>query len=357
MRIFVLAAMLSMGCSGASKAWRGAKKAGTADAYRAFALNNPTDPKRPEALVRIEQLDWDHAITRGSVDAWGNYVAYHPGSARIGEARASLEEARWKAAVDENSRQGYDLYLANHSEGPHGDEARAKLDAIAWEEADREGSVDSYGRYLVRYPNSAHTDEARSKREELIWADAKRQDGPLAYQKYLKKFPRGVHADQAKAAVEGFRFSGVAIRLVVRRVVRPDSIDTWKRSLDSSLGQWLREEGFAVAWLDPMDARGKTVDPFGDLLTTVPQDHATLVIEIEEEKGRPFAPAGHATDVEATVHVVPPARVRPFIEKSVDASTGARVRSANPQGLHLDAQKQLGYAIESARIGLEEWKR
>ncbi|MCB9673530.1 MAG: hypothetical protein H6737_00345 [Alphaproteobacteria bacterium] len=357
MRSSIALALFALACSPAQREWRLAKRSDTSAAYRAFAQANPTDPHRAEALERTEQLDWQHAVTRDSVDAWTTYVAFHPGSTRIGEARAKLEGARWKQAVDEGSRQGFDMYLGSHPTGPHADEARAKLDEIAWAEADREGTIESYGKYLVRFKTGPHAAEASRKREELFWRNARDTDDPMQYRVYLAKYPSGTHADEAKGAIEGFRFSGVALRVIVKSTVRGDSIKTWKPSLESSLAAKLREEGFKVSWMDVIDARGKVVDPFSELLTMVPEDHAALIVVLEESKGRAFDPSGFATDVDAEVFVVPPARVQPFITKEVDASTSGKVRVENEQGLHVDAQKQLGYEIAKAKLGLSEWKR
>ncbi|MEZ4321988.1 MAG: hypothetical protein R3F61_31240 [Myxococcota bacterium] len=353
----VVLAFLAVACSPAQRDWRLAKRSNTSEAYRAFAHANPTDPHRSEALERTEQLDWQHALTRDSEEAWSTYVAFHPGSARIGEARAKLEEARWKSAVAQNSRQGYDLYLGSHSTGPHADEARGRLDEIAWAEADREGTIESYAKYIVRYRNGPHAAEAERKREELFWQKAVASDSPLDYRIYFDKFPKGTHADEARSAVEGFKFSGVAVRLVVRSTQRGDSVKTWKSNLDTTLGKWLRDSGFKVDWMDVVDARGKVVDPFADLLVEVPEDHAALVVVLEEKRGRPFNPAGFATDVDAELFVVPPARDKPFLQAKVDATTSPKVVAENELALHLDAQKQLGIEISKAKLGLSDWKR
>jgi len=353
----LLLAFALVACSPAQREWRKSKRSNTSEAYRAFALANPTDPHRADALERVEQLDWQRAITRDSADAWGNYVAFHPGSARIGEARSNLEGARWRSAVEENSRQGFDLYLGSHPSGAHAAEARTKLDVIAWAEAEREGTIDSYGRYLVRYRSGSHAGEAAEKREELYWKAAVETDGPMEYSIYLSKFPSGSHADEARAAIEGFRFSGVAVRVVVKSTVRGDSLATWRSSLQSSLGPQLTRQGFKVAWLDVVDGRGRAVDPFADLLLEVPEDHAAMVIVLEESRGRAFDPTGFATDIAAEVFIVPPARMRPFIDKSLKASTGARVVVEDERGLHIDAQQQLGRVIGSTKLGLKSWRR
>ena len=355
-----LAALLfapTFGCSAAGKEWRQTKRLNTSEGYRAYATQNPTSPWRSEALTRTEALDWKNAITRDSVDAWGTYVAFHPGSARNGEARSRLEEARWKAANTEQSRQAFELYLGAHPTGAHADEARQMLDEIAWKEAEREATIDAYSRYLVRYPNSAHAQEAKDKREELFWIDATSKDGPLEYRVYLKKFPNGKHAAEARAAVDGFRFSGIAIRLVVQRTVRGDSIQTLKNQMRAPIEEHFREEGFSLAWLEVVDARGRAVDPFDNLLLEVPENHAGLVVVLEEEPGRAFAPSGKATDIEAELFVVPPGRIRPFLTAEVDASTSPRVTVENDYGLHLDAQKQLGVAITKAKLPLSDWKK
>jgi hypothetical protein len=355
--LLLLSAPALDGCSAARKEWRQTKRLDTSEGYRAYATRNPTSPWRSEALTRTEALDWKNAITRDSPDAWGTYVAFHPGSARIGEARSRLEEARWKAANDEQSRQAFEMYLSAHPSGPHAEEARAKLDEIAWSEADREGTIDAYSRYLVRYPGSAHAQEAKDKREALYWQDATTRDGPLEYQVYLKKFPTGVHAAEAKAAIDGFRFSGLAVRLVVERTVRGDSLATLKAQVLPPLQAHFSELGFEVAWLDVVDARGRAVDPFENLLLEVPEDHAALVVVLSEEPGRAFAPSGTATDIEAELFVVPPARVQPFLTDTVDASTSPRVVVESEHGLHLDAQRQLGVAITQAKLPLAEWKK
>ncbi len=352
-----LAVPTLQGCSAARKEWRQTKRLDTSEGYRAYATRNPTSPWRSEALTRTEALDWKNAITRDSVDAWGTYCAFHPGSARIGEARTRLEAARWTAANTEGSRQAFELYLGAHPTGPHAEEARTRLDEIAWEEADRDGTIDAYSRYLVRYPNSGHADEARSKREELFWADATTKDGPLEYRVYLKKFPNGKYAGEAKAAVDGFRFSGLAIRLVVQRTVRGDSLATLQNQVRPPVEAHFQKAGFDVAWLETIDARGRVVDPFENLLLEVPENHAGLVVVLEEEPGRAFAPSGKATDIEAELFVVPPGRIRPFLTDEIEASTSPRVTVQNEHGLHLDAQRQLGVAITEAKLPLDDWKK
>ena len=199
--------------------------------------------------------------------------------------------------------------------------------------------------------------DAKAKREALFWQDATSKDGPLEYQVYLKKFPKGVHAADANAAIDGFRFSGLAVRLVVQRTVRGDSLATLKSQMQPPLNAHFSELGFRLAWLDVVDARGRVVDPFENLLLEVPEDHAALVVVLEEDTGRPFAPAGTATDIEAELFVVPPARMQPFLTTKVDASTSPRVVVETEHGLHLDAQRQLGVAITKAKLPLSDWKK
>jgi hypothetical protein len=357
MRIPVLFVLL-VACSPAQRSWRQAKKLDTSEAYRVFVRAEPTHPKRADALVRIEELDWQYAQTRGSSEAWGNYVAYHPGSLRVNEARTQLEDARWKEALERNDRQGFDFYVLSHPDGRHIDEAKSRLDDVAWKEADSKGTIESYGQYLVRYKAGAHAEEASKKREELIWQQAVAADGPLEYRAYVERFPQGAHLGEAKQAIEGFKFSGVAIRLVVRRTERADSLKTWKAAVMDTLGKELVSQRFKVTWLDPVDARGKPeLDALEDVLVVAPEDHAVMVVDLEETRGRDFLPAGSATDVAATVSLVPPGRTRPMATTTVKATTGPKVQVANETGLHLDAQRQFGAALSAAKLPLREWQR
>lgn len=357
MRTIVLLFLVTA-CSPAQRAWHKAKRVDTVEGYRTFVREQPAHPRRGDALKRVEQLDWEHAMTRNSSEAWGNFLAFHASSTRIAEARTHAEAALWRETVEADTRQAYDLYLGMHPMGPNASEARTKLEALAWRDAEADGTVDGYGRYLVRHRDGEHAEEASRRREELIWGQAVAADGPLEYRAYLERYPQGIHASEARAIVDGFRFSGVAVRLVIRRTERADSLKTWQPAIMETFGRHLTSERFTVAWLEPVDARGKPeLDPLDGLLLAVPENHAAIVIELEETRGREFAPAGAATDMTATVHLVPPGRVRPMATKTVKATTSARVTVPNEAGLHLDAQREFGKALGKAGFPFRDWLR
>ena len=358
MKQLPLLAVLLLACSPAQREWRRAKRVNTSEAYRAFIRADPTTPKRAEAMERIERIDFDHAMTRDTSEAWGNYVAFHGSAPRAVEARSRLESARWKEAEEAHTRNGYDLYLASHPLGLHAEEARLRLDEVAWQEATTGGGKDDYARYLVRYRDGSHAEEARSRREEIIWQEAVTSDAPMAYRSYLERFPEGAHLAEARAAVEGFRFSGVAILLVLRSSVRKDSLSTYRSRILQTLGADLQRRRFTVEWLDPIDARGRAdLDPFADLLLSVPESHAALVIEVTEKRGRPFTPEGFATDIEATASLVPPARIKPMAIATVEASTGAKISGIGEHALHLDAQRDLGDALRRSSLPFDDWQK
>lgn len=350
--------LLLVACSSGGKDWRRAKKTGTADAYRAIA-NDLQHKKRAKAAIMAEKLDWRDAETADSSRGWKAYVNHNPNSSRADEARKRRGEALWREVRTADSRTTYTSWLALNGASPHAQEARERIDELAWEEARDAGDPEGFARYMVRYPNGPHVAEARRLREQAVWDRTVLEDTPAAYRAFQKRFPEGEKADEVKAVLGGFRFSGVAVRVISRKLVREDSGATYPPQLERTLMDGLKSMGFEVHWLKTVDARDADglFNPLANLLTTVPEDHAALVVEVEETRGDPFEPSGFATDIRATVHLVPPARMEAMDVQQVEATTGEDLYEPGVEALHLSAQRALGRAILQADFGFEEWRR
>jgi hypothetical protein len=353
LRGFLLAVLV--GCSAANKDWRAARRAGTAEAYRPIA-NDFGHPKRAKAYERVERLDWERGESQDSSRAWKAYLSHHPNSPRANEARKRRDEARWNEVVQADSRTTFEAWLGMNGSSPHAAEARQRIAALGWQEAQTENTVDGYARYIVRNPNGPYVDAAKEARETLYWDQATRDDRPAAYRAFLERYPDGLHAGEARAVLDGFRFSGVAVRVVARKVLASDSLATYQAQLERSLIPTLEASNLATAWLEPVDAVGPgAVNPLAGLLTTVPEDHAALVIEVREQLGAPLEPSGHLVEVLATVHLVPPGRTDAMDVREVRATTEFLGSSARER--RLDAQRVLGDAILAAGFGFETWRR
>lgn len=351
----LLSLVLLASCGG-GKDWRKAKREGTADAYRAVA-NQFDHPKREVAAKRAESLDWKEAEKEGSSKAWKAYISHHPSSPRVDEARKRRDDARWEEVKKADSRTTYESWLAMNGASAHAAEARQRIEALAWQEAETAGDDEAYARYLVRYPNGSHARDADQRRQDLWWGKITYEDKPSGYREYLDKHPNGVHSEEARKVLDGFRFSGIAVRVVGRRLRRKDSLKTYEEQLKGSLLEVLKASGFAVEWMPAVDGSGATAqNPLAELLTTVPEDHAALVIEVRENRGQSVGSAGYATDIEATVHLVPPARSEAMDVRQVRASTTPASKPGEA-AMHLDAQKELGEAILAAGFGFESWQR
>lgn len=346
-----------LACSPSTRDWRKAKREGTAEAYRPIA-NNLSHKKRAKAYKRVEALDWKHGEEVNSSKAWKAYISHHPSSPRTAEARKRRDEARWNEVAKANSRTSYEAWLAMNGASPHAAEARQRIEDLGWKEAELANTAESYARYIVRNPKGPYADRARSKRQEIFWEVATTSDRPADYLAYVKQFPDSPQAVEARAILEGFKFSGVAVRIVSRKLVRNDSPQSYEKQLMASLGKSLKASNFKVVWLKPVDAvKPGAINPLAGLVSTVPEDHAALVIEVVESRGGAFEPSGYATDIVATVHLVPPGRAEAMDVREVKASTGDDVRSPGDQALHFDAQRNLGDAILAAGFEFETWRR
>lgn len=355
MRVTTLLPLLLLACG--PKDWRQAKKIGTADAYRAVAVDL-THKKRAKAAQRAERLDWEAAEEADSSRAWKAYISHNPTSPRVPEARGRRDEAHWAELLRQNSRTALEAWLAMNGASRHAKEARILIDELAWQEALAGGDAESFGRYIVRYPSGPHAEQARERRDELAWQVAVERDDPKSYQAYLDDNPRGLHVADAKHAIKGFRFSGVAVRVVGHKLYRPDSLSTYERELKKTLGKELASLGFDVAWLPPVDATGvRAVNPLAGLVTSTPEDHAALVLEVSETRGLPFEGGGYQTVISAEVHLVPPARTEAMDVRQVEAASRASVEGVGNAVLHHDAQQALGLAVLEAGFGLEGWRR
>lgn len=346
-----------LACSSANRDWRKAKRAGTAEAYRPIA-NNLSHKKRAKAYKRVEALDWKHGEEVDSSKAWKAYLSHHPSSPRAAEARARRDEARWQEVVQADSRTTYDAWLSMNGGSPHAAEARQRIQDLGWKEATLANTPDAYAKYIVRNPSGEYTEQARAARRALFWEQATTSDRPADYVAFVDQFPDSPQAAEARVILEGFEFTGVAVRIVARKLVRDDSVQSYEKQLMASLGEVLKASNFEVAWLEPVDAvKPGAINPLAGLMTTVPEDHAALVVEVRESRGAAFAPSGYATDIVATVHLVPPGRMEAMDVREVKATTGDDVRAPGDRALHLDAQRALGDAILAAGFEFEKWRR
>ncbi len=355
MRHGLFALLLVVACCG-PKDWRRAKREGTADAYRAIAAG-AMHPKRTKTQARAEALDWEAAERSGSSRAWKAFLSHHPASARAAEARARLDEASWEEVRRADNLVRYEAWLADHLGSPHAPEARERIDALLWAAAEESGKEEDYEHYLVRLPRGTHAAEARKRLDDLRWERASQSDTPAAYQAYLNDHPHGAHVDEARARLDGMRFRGLSIRIVGRRLLDPSSLRTYRQQLTGSLLEGLRARGIEVRWLDLVDATdGRLADPFAGMGLR-PEGYGALVLEVEERPGRPYAPDGRGTFIDATVHLVPPGREVPIVTTRVKVHTGEEVLEPGPNALHLDAQRRLGEAVLEADLELDRWRR
>ena len=351
--IGIVVPLLLGACAPKSSAWVQAKTGDTPEAYRRFVRAEPSAKQVPTALERMEKLDWDQAERENSSRAWGAYLSYHTTSARKAEAEARLEEARWAEAVAENTKARYQVFATNHPDSPHAAEAFAKLDDLEYEEAKRADTSASYGLYLDRHFEGAHAEDARKLYEDRIWQTTLSADTREAYASFLERFPEGRYASHCKELLEGYQFSGLAIQVVIRDQLRADSPAALEKVFKKPLEKALQAEKIPFVWMKPIDARNRPdLDPLQGL--ELPKGYGVMVIEIRETLGRAFAPRGNATDIRATVQLIP-IRLAPMKTVEVKASTRSRVTAPGLEGLHTDAQLDFAEKLAVVPIGWAAW--
>lgn len=71
-----------------------------AEALRRFLDENPSTPHRPEALHKLDSLDWYAADRQGTVAAYEAYIVRHDNGEYINQAYTAREGARLRARQD-----------------------------------------------------------------------------------------------------------------------------------------------------------------------------------------------------------------------------------------------------------------
>jgi hypothetical protein len=347
-RRLLLATLVITSCGG--PAWRQAVQANTSAAYVAYLGQHPDSAKAGVAWKRGEELAWSEARAAGTAAAYGSYVSSFPQGPHVDEARATAERLEFEAAIADGSTATLAAYVARHPTGAYAAESSAALERAYVAEARSVGTEAAWGKVLQRYPEGAYAEEARRERDRIAWNTATDAGTLQAYLRYLDDYPVGAHADEATAFVAATHVGMLQPVVVLARSYQPQSahggvLAKWQKEIERGMLAELRSDfeirpTIALLSVDPDSMRGR------DAVHSEP-GVGVLVVEIEERVGRPFEPAGAATDLLATVELIVPPTASPVVSRKIEASTPERVTGEHVSSLYTSAVREMAASLHT----------
>jgi hypothetical protein len=146
--------------------WKDADAKNTVAAYQDFVKKYPHGRHKDNADARLELLSISRATDLPLVTTEKILERYQQG-VFMDEALLTLEKLSFEQAITGNTISAYENFLKQYPAGVLADEARRRMEKLSFEQAQAEDTIASYGGYLNRYPHGIFADEARLRREKL----------------------------------------------------------------------------------------------------------------------------------------------------------------------------------------------
>jgi len=146
--------------------WKDAEAKNTVTAYQDFVKKHPHGRHKNSADARLEMLSLSKATDLPLVNAEKILERYRQG-VFMDEALLTLEKLSFQQAITGNTISAYENFLKQYPAGALADDARRRMEKLSFEKAQAEDTVAAYGGYLKRYPHGIFADEARLRQEKL----------------------------------------------------------------------------------------------------------------------------------------------------------------------------------------------
>ncbi len=152
--------LLVLGCDNEYTAYDETKATNTAEAYKAFIEQYPEGVNAPDAMHKLEGLDWEAAVAAGTAEAYETYLTDHPEGPHITEAKLEAPKAAWVETESKGDRAAFVAFLEAYGGSAYSKKAN---DAIAL--------MDFYPKHIEIGPTKL--EEGESGKKWLVTADVK----------------------------------------------------------------------------------------------------------------------------------------------------------------------------------------
>lgn len=201
----MLVVVFATGC--ASSAFKHAKDADTAQAYRSYLSSYPKDSNAEAAELRLTELDFAEAQTQHTVLAYRRFLEHHPDAPQGDSARALIEGLHYLAAKESGRSEAWRQFLQEHPDGAHHTEAEKALGDAARAEVARTENPAQLSERIQRHPE-LRTPEVDQKLDEAAFTRAK-SSGAGKLLEYLDTFPAGAHREDVRLELLSLRLQGL----------------------------------------------------------------------------------------------------------------------------------------------------
>lgn len=124
--VFLLS-LLVCGCGNEQSRWESTKNEDTLPAYNNYINQYPEGKFKSEAVVRIEQIEWDIVNKNISKKQLRDFIAKYPNGLYAQEAMKKIAGIEWANATELHTIEAYKEYLTRYPSGDFAKDAKAAI--------------------------------------------------------------------------------------------------------------------------------------------------------------------------------------------------------------------------------------